>query len=81
MSRTLYSTAVIALLLGTGGAFAQSSTTAQQPGATPADPGTWVDGACQGGQPDDLLVQLVEITVRNPDTGAQRTIQVVKSDV
>ena len=36
MSRTLYSTAVIALLLGTGGAFAQSSTTAQQPGATPA---------------------------------------------
>lgn len=52
-----------------------------QPGATPADPGTWVDGACQGGQPDDLLVQLVEITVRNPDTGAQRTIQVVKSDV
>lgn len=52
-----------------------------QPGANPAVPGTWVDGACAGGRADDLLVQLVTITVRNPDTGAQRTLQVVKSDV
>lgn len=51
------------------------------PGATPQDPGTWVDGACEGSQPTDLLVQLVVVTVRNPDTGAQRSIQVVKSDV
>lgn len=50
MSRTLYSTAVIALLLGTGGAFAQSSTTAQQPGATPA-----VDCPVPGSVPDDQL--------------------------
>ncbi|MCB0999323.1 MAG: type II secretion system protein [Acidimicrobiales bacterium] len=52
-----------------------------QPGPTPSASGTWVDGACQGSQPDDLLVQMVEVTVRNPETGAQRTIQVVKSDV
>lgn len=51
------------------------------PGATPQDAGTWVDGACEGSQPTDLLVQLLIITVRNPETGAQRSIQVVKSDV
>ncbi len=50
MSRTLYSTAVIALLLGTGGAFAQSSTTTQQPGAAPA-----VDCPVPGSVPDDQL--------------------------
>lgn len=51
------------------------------PGATPQDAGSWVDGACVGAQPDDLLVQLVEITVRNPETGTVRSIQVVKSDI
>ncbi len=50
------------------------------PAATPAQTGTWNPGACVGSTPDDLLVQLVTITVRNPETGAQRTIQVVKSD-
>lgn len=52
-----------------------------EPAVTPDLPGTWVDGACAGSQPSDLLVQLVVITVRNPETGAQRSIQVVKSDV
>jgi type II secretory pathway pseudopilin PulG len=52
-----------------------------EPGASPDLPGTWVDGACAGSQPDDLLVQLVIVTVTNPETGAQRSIQVVKSDV
>jgi type II secretory pathway pseudopilin PulG len=50
------------------------------PAATPVQAGTWVPGACVGATPDDLLVQLVTITVRNPETGAQRTLQVVKSD-
>lgn len=50
------------------------------PAATPVQTGTWNPGACVGATPDDLLVQLVTITVRNPETGAQRTIQVVKSD-
>lgn len=52
-----------------------------EPAASPDLPGTWVDGACAGSQPTDLLVQLVVITVRNPQTGAERSIQVVKSDV
>ncbi len=62
-----------------------SSVTVQQyhyvPGPVPTVTGTWDNGACAGvgGVPDDLEVQLVSITVRNPDTGAQRTIQVVKS--
>jgi type II secretory pathway pseudopilin PulG len=51
------------------------------PGPTPAVTGTWESGACTGAVPEDLLVQLVSITVRNPETGAQRTIQVVKSSV
>jgi prepilin-type N-terminal cleavage/methylation domain-containing protein len=63
----------------------RSSATVDQyhyvPGASPTVSGTWASGACIGSTPDDLLVQLVNITVRNPETGAQRTIQVVKSDV
>jgi prepilin-type N-terminal cleavage/methylation domain-containing protein len=52
-----------------------------EPGVNPDVAGTWVDGACAGSQPEDLLVQMVIVTVRNPETGAQRSIQVVKSDV
>ncbi len=51
------------------------------PGTTSTVTGTWESGACTGPVPGDLLVQLVSITVRNPETGAQRTIQVVKSNV
>ena len=51
------------------------------PAASPTQTGVWADGACIGSTPDDLLVQLVTITVVNPETGAQRSIQVVKSDV
>lgn len=51
------------------------------PGATPAVEGRWNPGACVGTVPDSLLVQMVSVTVRNPETGAQRSIQVVKSDI
>jgi len=62
-----------------------SAATVQQfhfvPAASPTVTGTWVSGGCPAGGMQDLLVQLVTVTVTNPDTGAQRTIQVVKSDV
>ena len=65
--------------------WSSSAATVQQfhyvPAATPATPGTWANGACPATGLRDLLVQLVTVTVTNPDTGAQRTIQVVKSDV
>ena len=62
-----------------------SAATVQQfhyvPGSTSATLGTWASGACPATGLQDLLVQMVSITMRNPDTGTQRTIQVVKSDV
>jgi prepilin-type N-terminal cleavage/methylation domain-containing protein len=52
------------------------------PGATPAAPGTWVDGACEiPPNPKDGEVQLVTITITSPDGKVSRQIQVVKSDV
>ena len=51
------------------------------PGGTAAVPGTWVSGACPGGTPTELLVQLVTVTVTSPDGLVTRSIEVVKSDV
>jgi prepilin-type N-terminal cleavage/methylation domain-containing protein len=52
-----------------------------EPAANPALAGTWIEGACAGSTPTDLLVQKMEITVSNPTKTLSRTIQVVKSDV
>jgi hypothetical protein len=53
-----------------------------EPGPTPADPGSWVDGqACEFATATDGLVQLVVISVTSPDGDISREIQVVKSDV
>ncbi len=51
------------------------------PGATSADPGSWVPGACDGAQPSDLLVQLVTITITSPDGRVEQSRQVVKSEI
>jgi len=51
------------------------------PGATAQAAGTWVNGACPGSTRPDGLVQLVTITVANPDGNSSRTMQVVKSNV
>ena len=52
-----------------------------QPGATPAQTGSWKAGGCPGSTRPDLLVQRVEISVVSPDGGSRRTIEVIKSDV
>jgi type II secretory pathway pseudopilin PulG len=51
------------------------------PGATPSAGGTWVANACDGPSVTALLVQLVSITITSPDSGAKKTIEVVKSEV
>ncbi len=51
------------------------------PGTSSLQPGTWVNGACPTAGLDELLVQMVRITVVSPDGSVTRTIEVVKSDV
>lgn len=42
---------------------------------------TWIAGACPPGGVNVTLVQLVQVKMTDPDSGAVRTLQVVKSDV
>lgn len=42
---------------------------------------TWIAGACPAGGVNVTLVQLVQVTMTDPDTGATRTLQLAKSDV
>jgi Tfp pilus assembly protein PilE len=56
------------------------------PAATPASPGTWVQGpashpACPTPSATDGLVQRVTITITSSDGKISRTLHVVKSDV
>lgn len=78
-----YSVYASAAALGQG--WPSTAATVEQshyvPGASPTVAGTWASGGCPGTGLEDLLVQMVTITMTNPDTGASRTIQVVKSDV
>src|SRR5690606_26173045 len=43
--------------------------------------GTWAAGACSQDVRQPLEVQLVTITISNPDSASSKTIEVVKSDV
>ncbi|CAB4866784.1 unannotated protein [freshwater metagenome] len=51
------------------------------PAASPTSAGSWVSGACSGAIPEDLLVQVITITVTSPTGSVQSSIQVVKSDI
>lgn len=51
------------------------------PGSASNVEGTWSVGACPSGGVNELLVQLVTITVVSPDGEVSRTIQVAKSNV
>jgi len=51
------------------------------PGADAATTGSWVAGGCAASAPQDLEVQLVDITVTSPDGSVHRTIEVIKSDI
>jgi prepilin-type N-terminal cleavage/methylation domain-containing protein len=51
------------------------------PGATAALAGSWVPNACSGTTITPLLVQMVTVTITNPETGATKSIDVIKSEV
>jgi prepilin-type N-terminal cleavage/methylation domain-containing protein len=53
------------------------------PGADPTKQGRWEPGVCAPGvtNPDELLVQRIDITVVGPDGQNRKSIQVVKSNV
>lgn len=86
--RCNYTVYVQAAVLTEGWSADRASVTHQYyvPGAMPNQPGTWQAGppgspGCPTASATDGLVQKLTITVRSPDGRAQRTIEVVKSDV
>jgi prepilin-type N-terminal cleavage/methylation domain-containing protein len=52
------------------------------PTSSTAEPGEWVDAACESGMsgPSDGLVQRIVISVTSPDGDIRQEMQVVKSD-
>jgi type II secretory pathway pseudopilin PulG len=42
---------------------------------------TWIAGACPAGGVNVTLIQMVQVTMNDPHSGATRTLQMVKSNV